>query len=136
MVVGIIACAGPVAAEDAPATAPSGAVSGDPNGRAIIDTETSARREAEFEETPYLPQVFAHQGLSRSHHDPDAPRRNRDGALTVPKRCRALLTTESRPSACPPASGRPLAEAIFDPILPARSARSEQGAELLGAPGV
>ena len=36
-----------------------------PAGQAIIDTETSARRGAEFEKTPWLPQVFSHQWVYR-----------------------------------------------------------------------
>jgi len=34
---------------------------GIPEGKAIIDTDASARREAEFRRSPHLPQVFVHQ---------------------------------------------------------------------------
>lgn len=44
-----------------------------PSGESIIDTETSARREAEFEKSPFLPEVFAHQWLYR------------DEAITIPE---------------------------------------------------
>ena len=37
-----------------------------PVGRAIIDTDSSAKREGEFEKTPYMPEVFAHQWVYKT----------------------------------------------------------------------
>src|SRR5262245_60170624 len=65
LVLGIATSAGTGGAAYTSATAPPAAVSGDAAGHAIVDTETSSRREAEFERTPYLPQVFAHQWVYR-----------------------------------------------------------------------
>ena len=65
VLVGIVAHAGLAVADDAPAAAPPIASSENPVGHATIDTETSATREAEFEQTPYLPQIFAHQWIYR-----------------------------------------------------------------------
>jgi outer membrane protein len=36
-------------------------------GKAVVDTEASARRQAELEKTPYMPEVFIHQW---SYHEP------------------------------------------------------------------
>jgi outer membrane protein TolC len=96
-----------------------------PAGQAIIDTETSAQREAEFEKTPHLPQIFAHQWIYG------------DSAITIPE----ATGDESEPARLTVAEAvhqallhnpgvaaqrlTPLrqrqdvrqAEAIFDPIL-------------------
>ncbi len=66
VVLTIVAATSAVAADDTPeSSAPAEVAS--PSGRAVIDTETSAEREAEFERTPFLPQVFAHQWI---YHEP------------------------------------------------------------------
>lgn len=62
----VMAVAGRASADE-----PSGAAAAPPHmeepaGRAIIDTETSAQREAEFEKTPLLPQIFADQWMYRA----------------------------------------------------------------------
>jgi outer membrane protein TolC len=125
VVVGILAGFGHAAADDAPAAAPGATVSGDPNGQAIIDTETSARREAEFETTPYLPQVFAHQWVYRGTDitTPDANEQDGETArLTVAEAVHQALLHNPGVAAqrLTPLSQRQdvnAAEAIFDPIL-------------------
>jgi outer membrane protein TolC len=125
VVVGLLACVGHAAAEEAPGMAPAAGVSGDPNGQAIIDTETSARREAEFEETPYLPQVFAHQWIYRAPDitTPDASAGDEETArLTVAEAVhQALLhnpgVASQRLTPLRQRQDIRSAEAIFDPIL-------------------
>ncbi len=124
VVAGLMACSGQAAADDAPATAPPTAVSA-PAGRAVVDTETSARREAEFEETPHLPQVFADQWVYRAPEitTPDAG--GDDGAtarLTVAEAVHQALLHNPGVAAqrLTPLRQRQdirSAEAIFDPIL-------------------
>ncbi|MCC6847932.1 MAG: TolC family protein [Deltaproteobacteria bacterium] len=122
-VVGLAALVGHGRADDA--AAPAGAMSGDPNGRAIIDTETSARREAEFEETPYLPQVFAHQWAYRAPaiDTPDASIAETETArLTVAEAVHQALLHNPGIAAqrLTPLRQREdvrTAEAIFDPII-------------------
>ncbi|MCC6767001.1 MAG: TolC family protein [Deltaproteobacteria bacterium] len=123
VVVGLAALAGRAWAEDA--AQPTAAMSGDPNGRAIIDTETSARREAEFDETPYMPQVFAHQWAYRAPavETPDASVEETDTArLTVAEAVHQALLHNPGIAAqrLTPLRQREdvrTAEAIFDPII-------------------
>lgn len=118
------------ATDDTPpatATAPANdsAVSGEPTGRAIIDTETSARREAEFQDTPYLPEVFAHQWLYQAPPitTPDASGDDGEIArLTVAETVHQALLHNPGVAAqrLTPLRVRQdvnSAEAIFDPIL-------------------
>ncbi len=125
LILGIVACAGEAVADDPPAAAPPPVVSGDPPGRAVVDTETSARREAEFEETPYLPQVFAHQWVYRGPEitTPEADRDEGETArLTVSEAVHQALLHNPGVAAqrLTPLRQRQdvrTAEAIFDPIL-------------------
>lgn len=119
MLIGVVALAGRATADDAPA------VSGDPGGRAIIDTETSAAREAEFEETPWLPEVFAHQWVYPGARitTPDASSQDTGTArLTVAEAVHQALINNPGVAAqrLTPLRQRQdvrTAEAIFDPIL-------------------
>ncbi len=96
-----------------------------PDGRAILDTESSAKREAEFEETPYLPQVFSHQWVYRAPtiSTPDANTDPGETArLTVAEAVHQALIHNPGVAAqrLTPLSQRQdvrAAEAIFDPIL-------------------
>ena len=96
-----------------------------PLGRAIIDTDSSGRREAEFEATPYLPQVFAHQWVYKNPvvTTPDTSGDSGDTArLTVAEAVhQALLhNPEIAAQRLTPLRQRQdvkSAEAIFDPIL-------------------
>ena len=54
-----------------------------PAGRATVDTETSARRQAEFEKTPFMPQVFSHQWV---YHPPTITTPETTGAESEPAR--------------------------------------------------
>lgn len=128
---GLVTMAGGAgAAEDTPpatTTAPAegAAVSGEPTGRAVIDTETSARREADFQDTPYLPQVFMHQWLYQAPPitTPDAS--GEDGEIarvTVQEAVHQALLHNPGVAAqrLTPLRVRQdvnTAEAIFDPIL-------------------
>lgn len=104
---------------------PAAALSGDPNGRAIIDTETSTRRQAEFDETPYLPQVFAHQWAYRAPAivTPDASTEETETArLTVAEAVHQALLhnpgiAASRLTPLRQREDVRSAEAIFDPII-------------------
>jgi outer membrane protein TolC len=119
MLIGVVALAGRAAADDAPA------VSGDSGGRAIIDTETSAAREAEFEETPWLPEVFAHQWVYPGARitTPDASSQDTGTArLTVAEAVHQALINNPGVAAqrLTPLRQRQdvrTAEAIFDPII-------------------
>lgn len=119
MLIGVVALAGRATADDAPAA------SGDPGGRAIIDTETSAAREAEFEETPWLPEVFAHQWVYPGARitTPDASSQDTGTArLTVAEAVHQALINNPGVAAqrLTPLRQRQdvrTAEAIFDPIL-------------------
>ena len=119
MLIGIAALAGRATADDAPA------VSGDSAGRAIIDTETSAAREAEFEDTPWLPEVFAHQWVYRGAEitTPDASEQDTGTArLTVAEAVHQALINNPGVAAqrLTPLRQRQdvrSAEAIFDPVL-------------------
>jgi outer membrane protein TolC len=98
---------------------------GAPTGREIVDTETSARREAEFEETPYLPQVFQHQWVYRAPGivTPSAgPEDHVAARLTVAEAVHQALLHNPGVAAqrLTPLRLRQdvrQAEAIFDPIL-------------------
>src|SRR5262245_36267071 len=113
------------AVADEPAGGQPAAAPAENGGTAIIDTETSARREAEFERTPYLPQVFAHQWLY--HPDaittPEASGDDNDPArLTVAEAVHQALLHNPGVAAqrLTPLRQRQdvnSAEAIFDPIL-------------------
>ncbi|MEO6029393.1 MAG: TolC family protein, partial [Candidatus Binatia bacterium] len=95
------------------------------DGRAILDTESSAQREAEFEETPYLPQVFSHQWVYRAPtiSTPDASSDSGETArLTVAEAVHQALIHNPGVAAqrLTPLSQRQdvrSAEAIFDPII-------------------
>lgn len=110
------------AADDA---APVPAMSGDPEGRAIIDTETSARREAEFDDTPNMPQVFMHQWMYRAPviGTPDASiEENETARLTVAEAVHQALLhnpgiAASRLTPLRVREDVRTAEAIFDPII-------------------
>lgn len=120
LVVGLVTFAGRVAADDA-----DPAVRGDAGGRAIIDTETSAAREAEFEESPHLPEVFAHQWVYRGPAitTPDASHDETETArLTVAEAVHQALLHNPGVAAqrLTPLRQRQdvrSAEAIFDPVL-------------------
>ncbi len=108
-----------------PAAAPPTASSEQPVGHAIIDTETSATREAEFEQTPYLPQIFAHQWIYRGSEitTPEASADEGETArLTVAEAVHQALLHNPGVAAqrLTPLRQRQdvnTAEAIFDPIL-------------------
>jgi outer membrane protein TolC len=125
VLVGIVAHAGLAVADDAPAAAPPIASSENPVGHATIDTETSATREAEFEQTPYLPQIFAHQWIYRGSEitTPEASADEGETArLTVAEAVHQALLHNPGVAAqrLTPLRQRQdvnTAEAIFDPIL-------------------
>jgi outer membrane protein TolC len=125
MLLGAQLIAGDARADDSVASAPLAPSAEAPAGRAIIDTETSARRAAEFEKTPFLPQVFSHQWVYRA---PTITTPEAVGDDTEPAR---LTLTEAVHQALLHNPGiaaqrlTPLrqveevknAEAVFDPIL-------------------
>ena len=121
MLMGVVLAVGPVAAEPPP----EGALATTETGRAIIDTETSARREAEFEETQWQPKIFLDQWVIErptiatpdASSDDTAPAR-----LTVHEAVHQALLHNPGIAAqrLTPLRQRQdirTAEAIFDPIL-------------------
>ncbi len=130
VVIGIVALAGRASAEDGAvkteAAAPA-AVSGDPEGRAIVDTETSARREAEFQRTPWGPQVFAHQWVytAPAVTSPDATSGDNEVArLTVAEAVHQALLNNPSVAAerlTPLRTQQDIlsAESVFDPVITA-----------------
>ncbi len=125
VVIGLTALAGRAMAEEAPASPPPAALSGDPAGRATIDTKASAERTKEFERTPYLPQVFTNQWIYRGAPitTPDANREaNEPAQLTAAEAVhQALLhnpgVAAQRLTPLQQLEAVNSAEAIFDPIL-------------------
>lgn len=123
VLLGLAARGGRAAADDA--ARPVAAMSGDSAGRATIDTATSARREAEFDATPYMPQVFAHQWKYRAPAigTPDAGAEETETArLTVAEAVHQALLhnpgiAASRLTPLRQREDVRSAEAIFDPIL-------------------
>jgi outer membrane protein TolC len=120
--------------DDASATAPAdpGGDDAEPapaaqaeTGHAIIDTEASARREAEFRRVPHVPQVFIHQWLYREPAVPvpDASSADLEVArMTLAEAVHAALEHNPGVSAqrLTPLRQREdvrQAESIFDPIL-------------------
>jgi outer membrane protein TolC len=96
-----------------------------PAGQAIIDTETSAQREAEFEKTQHLPQIFANQWVYTAPVNtiPEAGEDESEPArLTVAEAVHQALLHNPGVAAqrLTPLRQRQdvrQAEAIFDPIL-------------------
>lgn len=110
------------AADDATDAAQAGALS--TTGKAVIDTETSAQREAEFERTPLLPQVFAHQWVYHAPTitTPEATSDDEPARLSVFEAVHQALLHNPGVAAqrLTPLRQRQdirSAEAIFDPIL-------------------
>lgn len=122
----VLATASRAWAQD-PASADVAPLAESPIGRAIIDTETSATREAEFQQRPYLPQVFAHQWVYQAPvvTTPDTGGDSGETArLSVSEAVhQALLhNPEIAAQRLTPLSQRQdvnAAEAIFDPIITA-----------------
>jgi outer membrane protein TolC len=94
-------------------------------GRAVIDTQTSGEREAEFEKTPLLPQVFSHQWVY-SQPTPSSPEivfdENEPARLTVFEAVHEALLhnpgiAAQRLTPLSQLQDVRNAEAVFDPIL-------------------
>ncbi len=96
-----------------------------PAGRASIDTETSARRQAEFEKTPFIPQVFSHQWV---YHPPTVTTPETTGAEGEPARLTLREAVHQALLHNPGIAAQRLtplrqvedinnAESVFDPIL-------------------
>lgn len=133
------------AAPDAPAVVTDpptdliGAATGDQGGyvdetaggKAIIDHETSRRREAEFEETASLPQIFVHQWTYRDLKDPVPLVSADDRAVADLTLVDAVHTALANNPGVSAARLTPLgvrqdvrrAEAAFDPLLSINAGR-------------
>ena len=96
-----------------------------PAGQTSIDTETSARRQAEFENTPFIPQVFSHQWV---YHPPAITRPETTGEEAEPARLTLREAVHQALLHNPGIAAQRLtplrqvedinnAESVFDPIL-------------------
>ena len=116
-------------------TAPVGSANV-PAGQATIDTETSARRQAEFEKTPLMPQVFSHQWV---YHPPTVTTPEITGAEGEPARLTLREAVHQALLHNPGIAAQRLtplrqvedvnnAESVFDPILSAAANKDRREA--------
>ena len=121
----VVAMAGHAAADEPPNGGPATEIMERPADTAVIDTATSAQREGEFEKTPPLPQIFAHQWVysGTAITTPEATGDESEPArLTVAEAVHQALLHNPGVAAqrLTPLRQRQdvrRAEAIFDPIL-------------------